>query len=194
MANETKVISVVLSLNKAHILRATDHGLFKSTTFEFFHNFRLIRWIEQKIIYKKFGDMTKDWTQITYLAVRHFNHYTRMFSVLVWGCNWILFTHGWFCPIRLIHLIGWKSLHFEKKNRWTKFRRYQISTWIYTGGACSCLNRANIIWLRFKLFNHSWYVIILLSATETQCPTNISTCLRAWLELELDIPICPLVR
>ena len=22
--------------------------------------------------------------------------------------------HGWFCPIRLIHLIGRKSLHFEK--------------------------------------------------------------------------------
>ena len=26
----------------------------------------------------------------------------------------ILFIHGWFCPIRLIHLIGWKSVHFEK--------------------------------------------------------------------------------
>ena len=25
-----------------------------------------------------------------------------MFSVLVWGCNWILFMHGWFCPIHLI--------------------------------------------------------------------------------------------
>ena len=22
---------------------------------------------------------------------------------------------GWFCPIRVIHLIRWKSLHFEKK-------------------------------------------------------------------------------
>ena len=25
--------------------------------------------------------------------------------------------HGWFCPIRLIHLIRWKSLHVEKKAR-----------------------------------------------------------------------------
>ena len=25
------------------------------------------------------------------------NHYTRMFSVLVLGCNWILFMNGWFC-------------------------------------------------------------------------------------------------
>ena len=24
--------------------------------------------------------------------------------------------HGWFCPINLTHLIGWKLLHFEKLN------------------------------------------------------------------------------
>ena len=41
-----------------------------------------------------------------------------MFSVLVWGCNWILFIQWRFCPIRLIHLIGRKSLHFEKKLDW----------------------------------------------------------------------------
>ena len=35
-----------------------------------------------------------------------------MFSVLVWGCNWILFMYGSFC---LIHQIGWKSFHFEKR-------------------------------------------------------------------------------
>ena len=39
-----------------------------------------------------------------------------MFSVLVWGCNWILFMHGWFYPIHLIHLIGRRSLHFEKNS------------------------------------------------------------------------------
>ena len=37
-----------------------------------------------------------------------------MFTVLVWVCNWILFMHGWFCPLHLIHLIGRKPLHFEK--------------------------------------------------------------------------------
>ena len=59
--------------------------------------------------------MTRDWTKMTCLAVSHSNHYTKMFSVLVWGSNWILFMHGWFCPIRLIHVIGRKSLHFEKR-------------------------------------------------------------------------------
>ena len=32
----------------------------------------------------------------------------------MWECNWILFMQGWSCSIRLIHLIGRKSLHFEK--------------------------------------------------------------------------------
>ena len=65
--------------------------------------------------YEEFGELTRDWTQITFLTVSHSNHYTRMFSELLWGCNWILFMHGWFCPIGLIHLIGRKSLRFEKK-------------------------------------------------------------------------------
>ena len=82
--------------------------------FEFFHNFRLIRRIQQNKIYKKFRDLTMNWTQIPYLDLRHLNHYTKLFSVLVWGHNWMLFMHGWFCPIGLIHLIGRKSLHFGK--------------------------------------------------------------------------------
>ena len=81
-----------------------------------FHNSRLITRIHQKIfIILQFTDLTRGWMQITCLAVSHSNYYTRMFSVLVGGCNWILFMHGWFCPICLIHLIGRKSLHFEKK-------------------------------------------------------------------------------
>ena len=84
------------------------------TYYEFFHNSGLITRIEQKKL-PKIGDMTMDWIQITCLAVRYFNHYTRMFSVLVRGCNWMPFMHGRFCPIHLIHLIGQKSLHFEKK-------------------------------------------------------------------------------
>ena len=59
-------------------------------------------------------DLGKDWTRVICLAVNHSNHYTRRFSVFVWGCNWTLFMHGWFCLIHLIHPIGWKSLHFEK--------------------------------------------------------------------------------
>ena len=39
-------------------------------------------------------DLTRDWTQIARLVVSHSNYYTRMFSVLVWGCYWILFSIG----------------------------------------------------------------------------------------------------
>ena len=61
--------------------------------FEFFHNSCLIRWIQQKN-YDKIINFTRDWTQISCLAVSHSNHYTWMISVLMWGCNWILFMHG----------------------------------------------------------------------------------------------------
>ena len=101
--------------------------------FDFFHNSRLIRRIQQKTIYKKL-DLTRGWTWVTCLAVRHFNHYTRMFSVLVWGCNWILFMHGCFCPIRLIHLIAQNFLHFEepsfKLTDWTK--KSLLAWWYFT--------------------------------------------------------------
>ena len=60
-----------------------------------FHNSRLIRWIQQDKTYKKTSELTRDGTQIACLAVSHSNRYSRMFSMLVWGCNWILFMHGW---------------------------------------------------------------------------------------------------
>ena len=90
-----------------------DNRILSLHVFKFFHSSRLIRWIQQNKIYKKFRDLSRNRTQINCLAVRRLSHYTRMFSVLLSGCNWMLFMHGWFCPIRLIHLIGWKSLHFE---------------------------------------------------------------------------------
>ena len=70
--------------------------------------------LNKKKFRKKFRDLTSYWTQIACSAVRHLNYYTKLFSVLMWGCISIIFMHGWFCPIRLIHLIGRKSLHFEK--------------------------------------------------------------------------------
>ena len=85
---------------------------FPRKSFEFFHNSRLIRQIQPNI-FLKFRDLNRNWTQMACSPVRHLNHYTKLFSVLVWDYNWILFMHRWFCPIRLIHLIGRKSLHFE---------------------------------------------------------------------------------
>ena len=84
---------------------------------DFFHNSHLIKWIQQNKICKRITDLTRDWTKYACLVVKRFNHCTRMFSVLVWGCNWILFIHGWFCPIGLIHLIGRKSFSFWKKTK-----------------------------------------------------------------------------
>ena len=60
---------------------------------EFFHNSRLIRWIKQKIKFTK--NYRLDQGLIACLAVRYLNHYTRMFSVFVWGCNWILLESNW---------------------------------------------------------------------------------------------------
>ena len=103
----------------------------------------------QKITY-----LTRDWTQISCLAVKHLNHYTRMFSVLVGGCNWIQFMHGWFCPICLIHLIGWNVLHFGKNrfnqstnskilkfsecSEFNKNIRIQYSRFVFTIIVCVC--------------------------------------------------------
>ena len=92
-------------------------GLWKQFIRVFFYNFHLIIRIQQNENYKKKSrDLTKDWTWIPCLTVRHSNHYTSMFSVVVWGCNWILSMYGWFCLIRLILLIRRKSLRFKKNN------------------------------------------------------------------------------
>ena len=96
-------------------LKQNSKSCLKRKSIEVFRNSRLIRQSQQNKIYKKFKDLTRIWTRITSLTVRHLKHYTRMFSVPVWSYNWILFMCRWFCPVRLIHLIGRKSLHFEKK-------------------------------------------------------------------------------
>ena len=38
--------------------------------------------------------------------------------------------HGWFCPIRLIYLIGPKSLYFEKTRIHTKGLQKRLAEWI----------------------------------------------------------------
>ena len=76
---------------------------------------------------QKLRYLIKDWIKITCLAVSHSNHYIRVFSVLVWDCNVILFMHVWVCPICPIYLIIWKSLHSEKKNRlWFQCRSITV--------------------------------------------------------------------
>ena len=82
-------------------LKSTKQGSSK------FHDSRLITRIQQT----KFTKKSDTWLGIE--PDGHSNHY--MFSVLMWDSNWILFTCGWFFPIRLIHQIRLKSLDFEKK-------------------------------------------------------------------------------
>ena len=79
------------SINKINKIELRRRELDRWTieTFEVFNNSCLIRQILQSNIYKKFRD-ARDWTQMACLVVSHSDHYTRMFSVLVWECNWIL--------------------------------------------------------------------------------------------------------
>ena len=67
-----------------------------------FHGYFILELLNYKIKFTK-----NQWVErgFTCLSVTHSNHYT----VLVWGCSWILFIHGWFCPVRLIR---WKTLDF----------------------------------------------------------------------------------
>ena len=96
--------------------------------------------------------------EIICITVRHFSHYTRMFSVHMWGCNWILFMHGWFCPIRLIHLIGWKSLHFEKKLDFLYWPHHLPSKLgsTYLSIRNTKVRKKEIFSNRSKYFNNNW--------------------------------------
>ena len=84
------------------------------------------------------------------------NHYTSKFSLLVWGCNWILFMHRWFCPI---HLIRGKSLHFEKKLQWT-FLELVITMELFLNRAELSLNPLKITeaWIGLNLKTLSLHV------------------------------------
>ena len=43
---------------------------------------------------QKLADLTRDWTQVACTTVRYVNHYTKVSSVLVSNCKWILI-HAW---------------------------------------------------------------------------------------------------
>ena len=94
-------------------------------TIKFFHNSHLIRRIDQENITKKFGDLTRNWTQIACFAVRHLNHYIRMFSVLVRAYNWIL-----------VHAL----VILSNSSNWTK---------IYSFWKNSNVSKSSILWVMF---------------------------------------------
>ena len=92
-----------------------------------------------------FRDLTRVWTQNSCLVVSHSYHYTRIVSVLVWDCNWILFMHGLFCPFRLIH-----NLFILKKKHWNVTLKLDIPfnssmvfacCWTVSFNCCSCCTR-----------------------------------------------------
>ena len=76
-------VKTLLDVKKRCCCRVKNHRVF--------HNSRLIRWIQQDKIYQKNWRFGQGLNQIACWAVSHSSHYTRMFSVLVWGWNWILF-------------------------------------------------------------------------------------------------------
>ena len=110
----------------AKLKLSTCKWLFSTKTFEFFHNSHLIRQSQQNKL-QKIQTLDQLLNPDHLLAVSHYNHYTRMSSAVVLGCNWILFIHERSCPIRLI---GQKSLHFEKKTRlsilWQKYKKNSL--------------------------------------------------------------------
>ena len=64
---------------------------------------------------QKISNLIKDWIHISCSVVSNSNHNTRIFSVLVWVGNWLLF-HAWVILSNLFNSsFGQKSLHFEKK-------------------------------------------------------------------------------
>ena len=80
-----------------------------------FHNFNLnsTNWTTNTKL-----DFSTNWTQIAGLTVRHFNHYTRMFPVLVWGC---------YFELNAIHAWMILSNSYNSSN-WTKFPSFQKKT------------------------------------------------------------------
>ena len=97
--------------------------------FEFFHNSRLIKWIQQNKNYKKIQRLTRDWVQIACLAIRHSNHYTRMFSVLVWGCN----------LSNSSNLSNWKKISSFKKKKLDYTPSSACNEWKDAKGTACCL-------------------------------------------------------
>ena len=79
----------------------------------FFHISRLMRRIEQNRIHKNFGDLT----HLACLAVRHYNRHTRIFSVLVWGCNWIK-SNAWVIVSISSNSFGRLISSFKKNLEW----------------------------------------------------------------------------
>ena len=87
---------------------------------EFFHNSRLIRWIQQNKIYKKFRDLTKNFS--------HTNHYTRMILCL---CeDEIESIHDW-VVLSNSFTGSWQNFLILKTRHWiVQELRFQIRKWM----------------------------------------------------------------
>ena len=94
------------------------------------------------------------WLKIEPRFFATLTYYTKMFSVLVWGCNSILFVEGWFCPICVIHLIGRKSLHFDKT---------RLNLWAHLNYLI--LSKMNA----FQLAMHIHFMIHFITARNSSC-------------------------
>ena len=92
-------------------------SVIKIYAFEYFHNSHLIGRIQQNKIYKKLETWSGIEPGIACVTVRHINHYTRMFFVLVWGCYWFPF-FAWVILSNLSNLSNWTKISsFWKKTR-----------------------------------------------------------------------------
>ena len=101
---------------------------------------------------KKFWDLTRNWIPVACLVVRHFNHYTRMFSVLVWGYNWILI-HAWVILSNSSKSPNWTKIY----SFWKKTRLYHVKDcWIAQGFCLVLFSRS--VWSFLQIHNICNYV------------------------------------
>ena len=90
-----------------------------------------------------------------------------MSSVPVWGCNWIIFMHEWFCLICLTDLIRRKSFHFKKKPGW-------LGTTVIPLGVLSSMSEYHLIYFAPRQYLHFFIFTSML------CTCFISFVYRLW--------------
>ena len=67
-----------------------------------------------------------DWAQVTCITVSHSNHYTKVFSLLVWHCKWSLI-HTWVILSNLSNSSNWTKIPSFWKRTCSFFRDTFIS-------------------------------------------------------------------
>ena len=141
-------------------------------------------------------DLTKDWTQVTCLVVSHSNHYTRMFSVLVWDCKWILI----YAQVISSNSSHWTKISsfWKKKLNWVGGRKTASSSECNVQSWCPWCIRVPLDWWRPCALYHwdshlSWSIDIRPVSTprwSQHSPHTLAICsipvFQSWLNISVE--------